>query len=64
MRQRIQMPVRSKHRPIESKVETQEQSIIRKYMELFGCDIKEARQMYREFILGIRMAKSELYGAQ
>ena len=64
MRQKIQMPVRSKYRPTESKVETQEQSIIRKYMELFGCDIKQARQMYREFTLSMRMSKSELYAAQ
>lgn len=61
MRQRKQMPVRSKFRPTESKMETQEQSIIRKYMELFGCDIREARKMYREFMFKVQYSKPELY---
>ena len=55
------MPVRSKYRPTETKVETKEQGIIRKYMELFGCDIREARMMYREFILKTQLSMVELY---
>ena len=61
MRQRKQMPVRSKYRPTESKMETKEQGIIRKYMELFGCDIRQARQMYRDFILKTQMSNPQLY---
>lgn len=61
MRQRKQMPVRSKFRPTETKVETKEQGIIRKYMELFGCDIREARMMYREFVLKTQLSRVELY---
>jgi hypothetical protein len=55
------MPVRSKFRPTETKVETKEQGIIRKYMELFGCDIREARMMYREFVLKTQLSRVELY---
>ena len=61
MRQRKQMPVRSKFRPTETKVETKEQGIIRRYMELFGCDIREARMMYREFILKTQLSNPQLY---
>lgn len=61
MRQRKQMPVRSKFRPTESKVETTKQSIVRKYIDLFGCDVKTAHQMYRDFIFKTQMSKPELY---
>jgi hypothetical protein len=61
MRQRKQMPVRSKFRPTESKVETTKQSIVRKYMDLFGCDVKTAHNMYRDFIFKTQMTKPELY---
>jgi len=61
MRQRKQMPARSKFRPTESKMETKEQGIIRKYMELFGCDIRQARQMYRDFILKTQLSRVEFY---
>ncbi len=62
MRQRKQMPVRSKFKPTESKVETTKQSIVRKYIDLFGCDVKTAHQMYRDFIFKTQMTKPELYG--
>jgi hypothetical protein len=63
MRQRKQMPVRSKFKPTESKVETTKQSIVRKYMDLFGCDVKTAHNMYRDFIFKTQMSKPELYVA-
>jgi len=56
------MPVRSKYRPTETRMETIKDSIIRKYRDLFGCDVKTAHQMYRDFIFKTQMAKSELYG--
>jgi hypothetical protein len=61
MRQRKQMPVRSKYKPTEAKVETTKQSIVRKYMDLFGCDVKTAHGMYRDFIFKTQMSKPELY---
>lgn len=61
MRNRIQMPVRSKYKPVATKVETREQSIIRKYMEVYGCSIREARQMLSRLELNIKLSKPELY---
>lgn len=61
MRNRIQMPVRSKYKPTATKVETKEESIIRKYMEVYGCSIREARQMLNRLELSIKMSKPELY---
>ncbi len=61
MRNRIAMPVRSKFRPVATKVETQEQSIVRKYMEVYGCSIREARQMLSKLELNIKLSKPELY---
>jgi len=61
MRNRIQMPVRSKYKPVATKVETREQSIIRKYMEVYGCSIREARQMLNRLELNIKLSKPELY---
>lgn len=61
MRNRIQMPVRSKYKPVATKVETKEQSIIRKYMEVYGCSIREARQMLSRLELNIKLSKPELY---
>ena len=61
MRNRIQMPVRSKYKPTATKVETREQSIIRKYTEVYGCSIREARQMLNRLELSIKLSKPELY---
>lgn len=61
MRNRIQMPVRSKYKPVATKVETREESIIRKYMEVYGCSIREARQMLSRLELNIKLSKPELY---
>lgn len=61
MRNRIQMPVRSKYKPVATKVETKEESIIRKYMEVYGCSIREARQMLSRLELNIKLSKPELY---
>lgn len=61
MRNRIAMPVRSKYRPVATKVETREESIVRKYMEVYGCSIREARQMLNRLELSIKMSKPELY---
>lgn len=61
MRNRIQMPVRSKFRPVATKVMTREESIIRKYMEVYGCSIREARQMLSKLELNIKLSKPELY---
>ena len=55
------MPVRSKYRPVAAKVETREESIVRKYMEVYGCSIREARQMLNRLELSIKMSKPELY---
>lgn len=55
------MPVRSKFKPTSAYKETTDQSIIRKYMELFGIDVREARQMYREFILKTQLSNPQLY---
>lgn len=55
------MPVRSKYKPVATKVETREQSIIRKYMEVYGCSIREARQMLNRLELNIKLSKPELY---
>ena len=61
MRNRIAMPVRSKYKPVATKVETKEESIIRKYMEVYGCSIREARQMLSRLELNIKLSKPELY---
>jgi hypothetical protein len=61
MRNRIAMPVRSKYKPVATKVETREESIIRKYMEVYGCSIREARQMLSRLELNIKLSKPEFY---
>ncbi len=55
------MPVRSKFRPVATKVERVEDTLIRKYMDAYGCTIKEARQMLSILELNIKMSKPELY---
>jgi hypothetical protein len=61
MRNRIPMPVRSKFRPVATKVERVEDALVRKYMDLYGCNIKEARQMLSILELKTKMSKPELY---
>jgi hypothetical protein len=61
MRKKIPMPVRSKFRPTATKVERVEDALIRKYMDAYGCNIKEARQMLSLLELNIKMSKPELY---
>jgi hypothetical protein len=61
MRNRILMPVRSKHKPTATKVERVEDALIRKYMDAYGCTIKEARQMLSLLELKMKMSKPELY---
>ena len=57
----MQMPVRSKFKPTATKVERTEDAIIRKYMDVYGCNMKEARQMLSLLELNIKMSKPELY---
>lgn len=55
------MPVRSKFKPVATKVERTEDAIIRKYMDAYGCNMKEARQMLSALELKIKLSKPELY---
>jgi hypothetical protein len=56
------MPCRSKYKPVESKVEvTTDIVLIRKYMEVYGCTFKDAKEMLSARMLKAKMNKLEIY---
>lgn len=56
------MPCRSKYRPVETKVEVATDIVlIRKYMEVYGCTFKDAKQMLSARMLSAKLNKINLY---